>query len=155
MASPSSWASRVASLAGRVERKARYVAPRVGQEGGEDDLSQAALLILLESSPFRQTSRGEYLSRLDDGALVGWAVWQAAGVLRVRACYDLDDATPAPTADADLLIDAQSAYEALEPTEQAIARATIAGYTSREVCDWLTTHPRRVTRVRAALSAAV
>ena len=152
---PTPWSLRVASLVSRVERKARYVAPRVGQEGGEDDLSQAALLVLLESSPFRQTSRGEYLSRLDDGALVGWAVWQAVNAIRRPAYADLDDATPAPTADADLLIDAQSAYEALEPTEQAIARATIAGYTSREVCEWLATHPRRVARVRAALAAAV
>lgn len=137
----------------RIQRKAHFIAARFGLE--EEDLGQAALLVLLEASPFRQTSRGEYLSRLSDGELAAWACWQAASALRVRACYDLDDATPTPAADTDLLIDAQSAYEALEPTEQAIARATIAGYTSREVCDWLATHPRRVSRVRAALAAAV
>jgi hypothetical protein len=157
MSTPSPWPMRVASLSSRVARKARHVARSVGQEGGEDDLAQEALLVLLESSPFRQTSRGEYLSRLDDGALCGWACWQAASALRVRACYDLDDATPAPAANLDTCLDIRAAVATLDTEARSVALRLAAGEAATEgatVAEQKRASRARA-RVRAALRAAV
>lgn len=137
-------------------RVARWQAEQRGcwlDEYEADSAAQEIAIWLAVNAP-DTISRGRRLTHHTPAyqAKFAWArVWHLCLPGWVMRGTNLDNATPAPTADADMLIDAHRAYDALEPTEQVIARLSIAGYTSREVCQVAGCHPRRVARVRAAL----